>query len=256
MNLATPVAPEGPLYLYAITRAGASVPLELEGIGGEIVHPLATGGDIVALVSRPPKGRLRPQRRHIRAHHAVVDALMDESVTPLPFAFGTVVPDQGELMRFVEAHGQAFVDQLAYVQGCGEFSLRVGWDVENIFAHFVANEPSLTAMRDATFAGGQPSQDQLVELGRAFDRVRQARRDQVQATLNRAFAGIAREVRDLPLALDADAGRLVALVPHAEENRFHDAVDALAGQLPESLMIRTSGPSVPYSFVDLALEGA
>jgi len=55
--------------------------------------------------------------------------------------------------------------------------LRVTWDVPNIFEQVVSTHPELAAYRDQIFRGGrQPAQDEKIELGRSFDRLLNADR--------------------------------------------------------------------------------
>jgi len=53
----------------------------------------------------------------------------------------------------------------------------VVWDVPNIFEYFVDAHPDLKEARDRLFGGAsQPSQNDRIELGRMFERLREADR--------------------------------------------------------------------------------
>jgi len=99
------------LYLYAIipaSEAGAS--LGRIGVADSEVYSLANA-DVVAVVSDVPDQRLRPERRHLAAHHAVHKALM-ASGTLLPMSFGVVADSADAILRILTQNRDAFNEQL------------------------------------------------------------------------------------------------------------------------------------------------
>jgi hypothetical protein len=242
-----------PHYVYAIIEDAHPPELPVEGIAQAPVR-LAGNGRLAAVVSELPPGRLRPRRRNLKAHQDVLTAVQERCGTPLPFAFGTVVPDEGELTAILERFGEAFQAQLARVQGRREHTFKLGWDVPDVFAHVVSLEPQLAALRDATFAGGEPSQDALIDLGRAFEAARGHLRDAALERAREALLPVTAEIRVNPPKGDGDLVDLALLVPEGRREALDAAVATLAATFDDTHVIQVTGPWAPYSFVDLQIS--
>ena len=154
---------------------------------GREVYGLAEGGSRRSS-ARCGTRKLRPERRRLAAHHEVLKRLMNEH-TVLPMAFGLIAESDDDVRQILRLNRKAFVGQLDRVRGKVEMGVRVAWDVPNIFELFVTMHEELRALRDQMFRGGRlPSQDEKIELGRLFDRLLAADReecvDQVSSALN------------------------------------------------------------------------
>ena len=75
-------------YLYAVIPAAGDREYGNIGIDGESVYLIADN-QVAAVVSNFSNGKIRPERRHIAAHQAVLKRLMEEE-TPLPITFGVI----------------------------------------------------------------------------------------------------------------------------------------------------------------------
>src|SRR5690554_6210862 len=78
-------------YLYAVASdiPSADVFGQLTGVKGGKVYTVDDGG-LTAVVSDVPKEELRPERKNVSAHHAVLDKAMETSKSVLPVAFGMI----------------------------------------------------------------------------------------------------------------------------------------------------------------------
>ncbi len=99
------------------------------------------------MVSNFSNGKIRPERRHIAAHQAVLKRLMEDE-TPLPITFGVIAEGAKEIKRILSLNRKSFAEQLRRVQGKVEMGLRVTWDVPNIFEYFVNTHAEIRAARD------------------------------------------------------------------------------------------------------------
>jgi Gas vesicle synthesis protein GvpL/GvpF len=157
------------LYLYAVIDAGEDQELGPLGIDGGQVTTLGQGR-VAAVVSEVTRGKLRPERRRLAAHHEVLRRLRERH-TVLPMAFGTVTGGADAIRRILLDNEEALLGQLRRVTGKMEMGLRVVWDVPNIFAYIVERRADLGALRDSLFRSGhEPSHEDMIELGRLFDR--------------------------------------------------------------------------------------
>ena len=241
-------------YIYAIVDAleatGSYGPIGIEG--GEVYA--VPEGQVAAVVSNVPDEKIRPERRHLAAHHNVEKRLMERG-TPLPVSFG-MIADGPEALRTILATNQAaFVDQLRRVSGRVEMSLRVVWDVPNIFEYFVRTHPELRRLRDQLFGGGrEPSEDDKIELGRLFDRMlNEDRADHTQGVVE-ALAPLCVEMKENPPRTEREVVHLACLVPRDGQERFEQGVFEAAKRFNDDYSFDFNGPWPPYNFVDVSLR--
>jgi hypothetical protein len=240
-----------PSYVYAILPADVATAPQAHGIGQAPVV-LVRNRELAAVVSPVDEVKLRPQRKHLQAHQQVLVALMNQGNTPLPFAFGTVVPEEADLLNMLDRHRDAFLAQLTRVAGRREHNVRVRLDVPDLFAWYLAHDVNLAALRDATFARGRPDQDALIRLGRAFDSTRTAWREEVTERLQAVLEPVAAEIRIQPPKNDGDLCEVAALI--ADRSAFDHAIAAFAATLDDDHAIDVTGPWAPYSFVDVQAD--
>ncbi len=134
-------------YLYAITDAVEHPVCGDIGINGAAVYTVPQG-PVTAVVSDITEKRIRPERKNLVAHNAVVKRLMEET-TVLPVAFGTIAGSPKAVREILKKNSDTFVEQLDRVRGKVEMGLRVAFDVPNIFEYIVNRQPELAAMRDS-----------------------------------------------------------------------------------------------------------
>jgi len=102
-------------YLYAIIPAAGDREYGNIGIDGESVYLIADN-QVAAVVSNFSNGKIRPERRHIAAHQAVLKRLMEEE-TPLPITFGVIAQGAKEIKRILSLNRKSFAEQLRRVHG-------------------------------------------------------------------------------------------------------------------------------------------
>src|SRR5262245_61736140 len=104
-------APLG-VYLYAIGRQVPVQDMGPVGVEGSEVYTI-TEGNLSAVVSDVPRGgELRPERRHLAAHQAVVNAVVDRSPVALPVSFGTIADDEEGIRRLLRRYAGDLSDQM------------------------------------------------------------------------------------------------------------------------------------------------
>ena len=242
------------VYLYGVIRADEEVPLPgLTGIDDGAVY-YVTEGALAAVASDVPNGRMRPQRRHLAAHQTVLKNLMQKSAV-LPMSFGIMAEDAEKVHEVLSLNQQVLLDQLRRVAGNVEMSLRVRWDVPNIFDYFVNTHAQLSALRDMLFRGGrEPSQGDKVELGRLFEGILNTDRAAHTATVRRVLVPCCVEITEGELREERDIMSLACLVQRGLQNEFENAVIEAANLFDDAFCFDFSGPWPPYSFVDVQLQ--
>ena len=241
-------------YLYAIV-SGRAVgeaygPI---GIDGGQVHAISDG-TLAAVVSDVPSQRLRPERRHLAAHHAVQKQLMGRGAM-LPMAFGILADGPDAVRRILGLNREPLLAQLRAVEGKVEMTLRVAWDVSSIFEYFVRTHPELRMQRDRLFGGGrEPSEDDKIELGRLFDRLLGEDRAADTRKILESLAPRCADLRECPLRNERNVANLACLVARDGLPQFEQGVFEAAKQFDDSYAFDYSGPWPPFNFAEVALK--
>jgi hypothetical protein len=240
-------------YLYAIAEAGRVDPDGRTGVKDAPVRTLRSG-DLAAVVSAAPDGTLRPRRRHLKAHHDLLKALMDDA-TVLPMAFGVLADGPDEVTAFLEQHDTRLQSQLDQVRGHVEIGLRVAWNVDDIFAHFVEQYDELRELRDAVFGGEEePSRQDKIHVGEQFDALREEARAAHRETVEAHMQAACRALQADDLKEETDVMNLACLVPRDGIDRFEDALMDAAEEFSDAFTFTYTDPMAPYSFADVAFE--
>ena len=240
-------------YLYAVTDAVEYPACGNIGINGATVYPVSEG-PIVALVSDIAERRIRPERKNLVAHHAVVKRLMEQT-TVLPVAFGTIADSPKALLGILKENSDAFVEQLDRVRGKVEMGLRVTWDVPNIFEYFVNRHPELAELRD-TVLGKQrgPTQEDKIELGRLFDRLLAQDRERHTEAVTEVLAPRCADIKENQPREEREVMHLACLVERNAKKGFEDGVFEAAKRFDNSFAFDFNGPWAPHHFVDVTVE--
>jgi hypothetical protein len=237
-------------YLYAVVNAAqAGLCDGLVGVGEGRVYAISEG-QVAAVVSDVPNKRIRPERRNLAAHQAVIKGLMDE-VTPLPASFGHIAEGPEAIRGILHQNQDVFTEQLRRVEGKVEMGIKVIWDVPNIFEYFMHINNRLRALRDRLFRGGrEPSQPDKIELGRAFDRALNEERARHTATVTDALGPLCAEIKANEPHEEREVMNLACLIRRDAQAGFEASVFEAARLFDNSYSFDYSGPWPPYNFVD------
>jgi hypothetical protein len=236
-----------------IPAAGARSEYGPIGLRGGQVRAIVEG-PLAAVVSDVPDERLRPERAHLAAHHLVLKSLLAQGDL-LPMAFGIVADSPQAIRRTLTDDREELLAQLRRIEGKIEMTLRVVWDVPNVFEYFVHTHPELRTLRDRLFMNGrEPSGEEKIELGRLFDRTLQEDRD--------AHIRSVREVLDPRCAefhlntprTEREVMNLACLVGRDGQQQFEKDVFTAAARFDDNYSFDYSGPWPPYDFVDVAIK--
>jgi hypothetical protein len=243
------------IYLYAIV-AGADVrKIETPGIDNGALYTISEG-KISAVVSEVNSKKLRPERRHLATHQAVLRRLMKDG-TPLPMSFGIIADGSKAIERILALNQEDFQEALNLVNGKVEMGLRVTWDVPNIFDYFVNSHPELRAVRDRYFgANREPAHEDKLALGRMFDNLlnddRAIHTEKVEAIL----ASVCFEINRNSCRSELEVMSLACLVGRdkAEQRAFEKGILESANMFDNNYTFDYNGPWAPHNFVAIDLK--
>ncbi|WP_344585232.1 GvpL/GvpF family gas vesicle protein, partial [Streptomyces lunalinharesii] len=141
------------VYVYSVVRNDH--PQRVDELGG-VGDPPATlrtvrHGSLCAVVSDAPE-ELRPKRRDLNAHHAVQEHLMADGAV-LPLQFGFTATDDDAVRTVLEERADALTTQLATLDNCVEYNLKVGQDEEALLRQVLRESDQARALNDEIRSG-------------------------------------------------------------------------------------------------------
>jgi len=242
----------GRLYVYAVSAADVVLPEGITGLGGEPVH-LVPVGRLAAVVSDTDLDVVRPERRFLSAHQAVLTRIIADADL-LPMAFGMISDSEEAVRQLLAEHFAVLSRQLTRISGRVEMTVRLRWQEDDTFRVFVDRFPELRKRRDACFNGRrEPSQMELLELGRIFEKLLQREREDKTGMALAMLGQVAVEVKTVDPASEQLMFDLNCLVDRSHESRFDTTVEELASKLGDEFVLEVRGPWPPYNFVTVSL---
>ena len=240
-------------YLYAVIPSGEDRDYGEIGIGGSLVYTIPDGS-MAAVVSDFCNVKIRPERRHIAAHQAVLKSLM-ETVSPLPISFGVVAEGEKEIRRILSLNRKALASQNQRVSGKVEMGVRVAWDVPNIFEYFVNTHAELRTARDQFLGGSRSSsQEDKIEVGRLFDHLLKEDREEHCQTVEASLQTCCAEIKRLPVRNEKEVMSLACLVERQLAGKDFEAAICIAAQgFDNNFTFDFNGPWAPHNFVEVEL---
>ncbi|MBI5481158.1 MAG: GvpL/GvpF family gas vesicle protein [Deltaproteobacteria bacterium] len=247
-------------YVYGLIRTAENkdfgcIGLEHDGRPGRVY---TVSVDSVAAVVSEYAGRdkVLPLRRNLEPHHRVIREVM-KTATIVPMSFGHVARNEAEVQRTLRRNRDSLRGELDRVDGKVEMGLKVKWDVDNIFEHFVGLDPELAAHRDELFGRSHaPTPAEKIELGQMFERRLAQEREAQTERVTEAFRAHFSEVKVNPPKHELTVMDLAFLVPREGVTAFEKCVYEVAGTFPAQYLFDFSGPWAPFNFVELDLHQA
>jgi len=236
-------------YLYAVIGSSDEFNYSSCGIDDGDVYTIEHKG-LRVVVSDVVNKRMRPERRHIAAHHKVLEKIMEKR-TPLPIIFGTIADDLDAIQKILFHNRKICLENLARVAGKVEMGLRVIWDVPNIFEYLVQTDKELMEARNRFFGGSQePDREEKIELGRIFAQSLKAKREDYTEKVEKALSKYCCEIkRNRPYA-ERDVMNLACLVEREAKDAFEVGIFEVANMFDNNFEFDFNGPWAPHNFVE------
>ncbi len=238
-------------HIYAIVRADEIRDFSAEGINRSEVFEIRNN-DLAAIVSDVPDGKVRPERRHLAAHSAVLKSLL-EFTTPLPVVFGVVADSEEAVHRLLKRNSEQLNEALEELQGKVEMSLRLRWDVPNIFEFFVGKYEAMRYLRDRIVQTGG-TQDEKIQLGRLFEAALNSEREQYAENVVEILGEVCVETKFALLRKEEEALNLLCLVEKSKLADFEKAVEIAAADYDDNFAFEYNGPWSPHNFAKFELK--
>lgn len=251
----------GGTYVYAVVSGEQAVEYGSIGLDGSPVYRItdeAGGAErLAALASQITRARVRPERRNVAAHNAVLRRALDGGEPAiLPMAFGLIAEDDQAVRILLHKNRAALQEQIARVAGKVEMGLRVLWDVPNLFEYFVNRRPELLKARDAIGDIRQARHADMLTLGQMFERALNEEREHHFRSVEAVLTRNGLLVKQNPPRSEREVLNLACLVPRELQHDFDRIVDEAAASFDSHYTFDISGPWAPHNFITLSLTAA
>lgn len=240
-------------YIYAIIDAVEEKAYELKGLNDAGVHTISNGS-IAAVVSDLSDKRVRPERKNLAAHNAIIKQFMNQESALLPVAFGTLARNRKAVFDTLEKNRATLIPHLDEVRGKVEMGLHVTLDVPNIFEYMLNSQPELAAMRDRVYGKQHgPSQMDQIELGSLFDRLLNKDRERYTAAVMQALEPYCSDIKQNP-PREGEVVHLACLVERDAMGKFESAIFEAANLFDNNFSFDFNGPWAAHNFVEVHLD--
>lgn len=241
-------------FIYALAEAGEGDQIyQVRGLNKSTVYAI-TEGNVAAVVSDIHSPRVRPERRNLMAHRAVLQHLMDAG-SLLPMRFGVIAASAPAVRNLLATNAGAIGEQMERVAGRLEMGLRVFWDVGNIYEYFVGNHPMLRTARDRMLAEGDGGgREARIELGRLYEHLISEERRQHTERVVEVLRDYCEEIVDSPPKKEKEVMNLACLVGREAMAGFEKGVIEASRPFDSTYLFDYTGPWAPHNFVDLDLH--
>ena len=239
-------------YLYGFTDPGFQPGADLRGLAGAPVRVISFG-DVGAAVSRHPVQRLMPLRSNVEPHHRVVRHISSKA-TLVPAAFGHISDSEAQILDVIRVNYNSIREELHRLDHKCEMGLKLSWNVSNIFEHRVRSDRALRELRDRVFRHHEPTMNEKLQVGGAFEASLMRERERLTRVLLGAFDTVVRDSVSLPPRNEKVVCQASLLIDQSRTTEFQQALEAAAGLFDADFRLEYSGPWPPYSFVRLRLQ--
>ena len=243
-----------PKVIYALGAVDGEAPVyKVKGLEAAAVYAIDNEG-LRAIVSDTLSPRVRPERRNITAHQAVLHYLMEQG-TVLPMRFGVIARNAEAVRKLLETNKKSIKEHVVSLKDMVEMGLRVSWDTSNIYEYFVATHPVLREARDDVYSKADNIQrDQKVELGRLYESLREADRKESTEKVREVLIDYCEDIVQNPVKKEKDVMNLACLVERSRMDEFAKGVFQASKLFDNVYLFDYTGPWAPHHFVTLDLQ--
>ena len=239
------------LYCYGVTSAETAKSQRSAGLGGKPVEPVRFG-DLAALTSPVPPGKVRARRADLLSHFDVLGTAFEDG-TVIPLRFGIVFEDEASLVEeFLKPRHDELGGLLRELRDRVELRVTAHYREDAILAEIVRESRRVARLREATQT--QAAQPLLLELGELVAAELQARtvRDRRMIVERLRPLALAYELDEEPIEHQVLRGSF--LVEQGRLAAFDEAMEDLASGQAGRIDFKYVGPLPPHSFVGLEHE--
>ncbi len=239
-------------YLYGFTDRHFDPTPGLCGLRGAPVRAISFR-DLAAIVSQHPVQRLLPSRSNVEPHHRIVRHV-SASAALVPAAFGHISETEADILAVLEGNYDQIREELVRLAYKCEMTVKLRWNVDNIYECMVRNNRDLREVRDRVFRDPHPSLNAKLQVGALFEATLAREREWLAKLLVESLQPVMLDSLVNPPRDEKIACHVAVLVERARETDFVQALGSAATLFNADFTLDYSGPWPPYSFVRLRLQ--
>jgi hypothetical protein len=239
-------------YLYGFTDTAFHPGPDLRGLAGAPVR-VVSFREIAAVVSRHPVQRLMPSRSNIEPHHRVVRHISSRA-TLVPAAFGHISDSEHQILDVLRGNYENIRGEIERLDRKCEMGFKLCWNVDNIFDHLVRTNRELQYMRDRVFRNRQPTMNEKLQVGGAFEATLTRERERLTRLLLGAFDAVACDSLVNPPRSEKTVCQAALLIRQAHVDDFQQALRAAAASFDASFTLEYRGRWPPNRCDTLRLQ--
>ncbi|MGW7608744.1 GvpL/GvpF family gas vesicle protein [Streptomyces sp. NPDC054766] len=232
------------VYVYAIIRAGAPLPVDATGVGSPAaqLRPIRQGRVAAVVSEAPPK--LRARRRDLLAHQDLLLRLSEQG-SVLPMRFGMVASDEDAVRAQLKSREADHVAALEHLSGGVEVNVKA-LPAKDALASLLAEDKNVRRLRDEVRR--RPGYEATLRLGEAVSAALESRAAEAGRRVLRELTPRARAVAAGP-EVQGCVLNASFLVNRDDSDGFRTVAERFGHTNRDRVELRLTGPLPCYSFV-------
>jgi hypothetical protein len=236
-------------YLYAVVEP--SHPRNFGAIGlDDAVVLVASDHGLGAAFSEIGGDSVTPTKAHLLSHERVLEQLLADSDTVLPFSFGTLARDKDAVLDLLKVAEAEFKENIARLRGCVEVGLKVFWQKEAMRREVEQITGSIANIGKRA-QGVESRQSSAIQVGQAVEQVVRHWREHYVPIITATLEPVCRDWKENNAFGATMLWNGAFLIRRENQTSFLDKLTDLDRRLGNRLDFRHVAPLPPYNFVQL-----
>ncbi len=241
------------LILYGISRLGRALPENAQGLYGQPARWFPVAG-LQVLVSECAAQSVLPGQANLADFQALIQRVSAESDI-LPMSFGMVASDESVMLAEVEPLLGRLHERLSSIANRVEFSVRLIWTGENLYAHFTEQSDELRLLCEQYAGRGRKAtESERLHLGQTLQRLMYGQRSRAHRQVVDALRAAIIDYQALDIEDDRCWAKLALLVQRDQIPLLHRLAAGYSEACGAELKLQFSAPYPPYGFLRLSLD--
>lgn len=241
------------LYLYGIIEQARAIDFGPIGFKGGRVFSLPMG-EIAAVVGPPPAEILAKLGKELLiafllAHQQTLERVMKANFI-LPCKFGTILKNEVEVTRILEAGKRLLADLVRRMKDCTEIDVIATWEVTRMLQEISAEDTEVLALKKELAAG----KGDRVLIGMCLAKALKQRAVVWREKIKENLKGHSVVCADHELLNDTMILNSSFLIRRDQEREFNQALEEADAAFQNKLRFKCVGPLPPYSFATITLQ--
>lgn len=239
------------IYLYGVVEPYHYRNLDAIGVDDALVL-VVPEHDLGVAFSAIERDSVVPTKAALMAHERVLERLVAECDTVLPFSFGTLAQGQDAIRDLFEVAGAEFRENISRVRGCIEVGLKVFWQKDAMRSEV---ERITGSFSDIEHRAGSVDARQIgaIQVGQAVEQLVRQWRERYVPVITATLDPVCQDWKENDPFGPTMLWNGAFLVRREQESSFQNTLADLDRRLGHRLDFRHVAPLPAYNFVEMRL---